>query len=218
MLAAAGLGLALVALVGCASTSDAHDPDITTAATPHSATPTPSSGASAPAATASSAPAGTASDSGAGGAGSSGSGSLPRCDVDRLTGTTTKNVQTDVSIDIPITLRNSGTTACTVQGWPGASFVTGQNGTQVGPGATLDRSTPHPSLTLQPGDEAHFTLRVVRPMDDSNAMCAPRNTDGVRVIPPGSTRSLFVEAPGYQACSQGVDTLSVTGITAGAAS
>lgn len=209
-----GTGLCL-ALAGCASGGgSADDPTITTRPVEHSATAAPSR-TSTPGGTASPSPSdGTAgSGSSSGGSGSDASG---RCDVGQLSGATTKDVHTDVDIDIPVTLTNTGGTTCTVQGWPGVSFVAGS--TQIGPAGVLDRSTPHPTVTLQPGGQASFVVHVIRPDDYSNAVCAPRLIDGMRIIPPGSTASVFVEAPGYDACSSDLPTtIHIGAIVPGAA-
>lgn len=209
----AGLGVVLTGLAGCAATGSG-EAAITTA--PSGSATTASSPRTSPSPTATTTHAsGTAAASTGSAGGSSGPG---RCSVDTLTASTTKDLHTDVDIDVPVTIKNTGSATCTLQGWPGVSFVGGGNGSQIGPAANLDRQTPHATVTLSSGAAAHFVLHVTRPGDGSNASCAPRTADGLRVIPPGSTRSLFVEAPGYQACSSDLPaTMSVTGIQAGAA-
>ena len=208
----AGLGVVLTGLAGCA-VSTTGDPAITTA--PSGSATTASAPRTSPSSTATTRATGSTAPS----TGSAGGSSAPaRCDVDSLAAATTKDLHTDLDIDVPVTITNTGTATCTLQGWPGVSFVGGGNGSQIGPGANLARQTPHPTVTLSSGAAAHFVLHVTRPGDGSNASCAPRSADGLRVIPPGSTRSLFVEAPGYQACSSDLaPTMSVTGIVAGAA-
>ena len=209
----AGLGVVIVGLAGCAATATTGDPAITTG--PSGSATTASDSRTSPTPTATTPTSGTSASSTTSAGGSSAPG---RCGVDTLSASTTKDLHTDVDIDVPVTITNTGSAACTIQGWPGVSFVGGGNGAQIGPGANLDRQTPHPTVTLSPGAAAHFVLHVTRPGDGSNASCAPRSADGLRVIPPGSTRSLFVEAPGYQACSSDLPpTMSVTGIQAGAA-
>lgn len=215
----AGAGLCLVALTGCATGGgSADDPTITTRPVEHSATATPTPTVSTGPTTS---PSSTASTGGsaAGGSSTGGSaaGSPVRCDVGQLRGATTKDVHTDIDIDIPVTVTNTGGTTCTIQGWPGVSFVAGSK--QIGPAGVLDRSTPHPTVTLQPGGQASFVVHVIRPDDYSNAVCAPRLIDGMRIIPPGSTKSLFVEAPGYDACSSDLPTtIHIGAIVPGAAS
>lgn len=101
---------------------------------------------------------------------------------------------------VAIILTNKSTAACTLQGWPGVSLVGDGNGTQLGAAAALDRTAPHPTLTLQPGGKAQA------PLDYSDASvyppseCGQKQADGLRVYPPGSTASLFI-AEKWQACT-----------------
>ncbi|MFC4243838.1 DUF4232 domain-containing protein [Gryllotalpicola reticulitermitis] len=101
---------------------------------------------------------------------------------------------------VAIILTNTGSTACTLQGWPGVSLVGDGNGTQLGAAATFDRTTPHPTVTIAPG------AKVQAPIDYSDAAvyapseCNQKTADGVRVYPPGSTSSLFI-AQKWDACT-----------------
>lgn len=217
-LALATVAIGAFALTGC--TADASSsPVMTTGAGPTgsaTSTPRPTTTAGASGSTATSAPV-----AGSGPSASTGTGATatPRCLASQLAGSTRSDVRTDSDVDVAITLTNTSTTTCTVQGWPGASVVGGENGTQLGRAAALDRSAPHPTVALQPRSDAHFVIRIVRPGDVSNAVCIPRVADGFRVIPPGETHSIFVEAPGYVACSADIPTLlTVTALVPGPAS
>jgi hypothetical protein len=94
---------------------------------------------------------------------------------------------------LSIILTNTSTTPCTIQGVPGLSVVGHGNGTQIGPAATLDRGTPHPTVTLQHGAaaQAYFVAVVAAAFDVSQ--CKPIKADGFRIYPPGSKTSLFVK-------------------------
>jgi hypothetical protein len=95
-----------------------------------------------------------------------------------------------------------------VQGWPGVSAVGGGHGAQIGPAATLDRSTPHPTVTLTPGASAEATLTS----HASNAPnCDSEPADGLRVYPPGQKASLFIAYTNGRACS-GTQDLSVSAL------
>lgn len=100
-----------------------------------------------------------------------------------------------------LALRNTGSTACTLQGWPGVSFVGGGNGTQIGAAATQEKSSPHPTVTLAAGQTAVAPLKIVQAGNYSKADCSPKTPDGFRVYPPGSKQSLFVKSADYQACA-----------------
>jgi hypothetical protein len=115
---------------------------------------------------------------------------------------------------VSIVLTNTGSGACTVQGWPGVSFVGGGNGTQIGAAATLDRNVPHPTVTLQPGSSAQAYTDVLAAATADPAACKPTPADGLRVYPPGSKQSLFIKGGGAgngDACaSSSVKLLSVS--------
>jgi hypothetical protein len=115
--------------------------------------------------------------------------------------------------ELSIILTNTGTAPCTVQGWPGVSFVGKGNGTQIGAAAKLNRSVPHPTVTLRQGAsaQAYVYIEVAEAADVS--VCHPTPADGLRVYPPGNRRSLFIKdlgsSNGHACASSSVDLLSV---------
>jgi len=98
----------------------------------------------------------------------------------------------------PLEFSNIGHHACTLNGYPGVSAVRG--GSQVGPAAGRNRQS-HGTVTLAPGVTAHAILRVL----DWGALCSQEAVaDGLRVFPPGQTRSESVPFS-FGACArQGV--------------
>ena len=93
--------------------------------------------------------------------------------------------------ELRIVLENEGAEPCVLQGWPGASFVGDDDGTQLGAAATLDRSSPHEPVTLAPGSAAQASVLVANAQNYGEG-CAEETADGLRVYPPGEKRSLFV--------------------------
>ena len=84
----------------------------------------------------------------------------------------------------PLEFSNVGRRACSLNGYPGVAAY-GPNGRQVGPAASRN-SQRHGTVTLAPGATAHALLRVL----DWGALCSKEVTaDGIRVFPPGETRS-----------------------------
>lgn len=84
----------------------------------------------------------------------------------------------------PLEFSNVGHRACTLNGFPGVSAV-GNGGHQIGPGAGRN-GQHHATVTLAPGATAHAILRVL----DAGAVCsAPVTAAGLKVFPPGETRS-----------------------------
>ncbi|PZF54109.1 DUF4232 domain-containing protein [Curtobacterium sp. MCSS17_008] len=204
-LATSGL-VAVLALSGCASDGEpgpggtATETTTVTAAPP---SPTPTSPAS-------SAPAA----SGSGAPGSAAGGGTARCTTASLSGSIEAGSGGAAgSTIVHLALRNTGSSACTLQGWPGVSFVGGGSGTQIGAAATREEASPHPTVTLAPGAVAVAPLKVTRAENYAEDGCDPVTPDGFRVYPPGSKQSLFVRTTDFTACrSTDAGLLSVQGL------
>lgn len=95
----------------------------------------------------------------------------------------------------PLLLTNTGTAACELRGFPGVSYVTGDDGEQVGPAAT-ESGERGPQVVLEPGTAASATVQFVDVANFDAAACAPVPVRGLRVYPPGDTAALFVAADG----------------------
>jgi hypothetical protein len=88
------------------------------------------------------------------------------------------------SVYYPLEFSNVSHSACTLNGFPGVSAV-GNGGGQIGPAASRN-GQHHGTVTLAPGATAHAILRVV----DAGALCShPVTAAGLKVFPPGATRS-----------------------------
>lgn len=105
-----------------------------------------------------------------------------------------------------ITLRNAGDGTCAMTGWPGVSFVAGDEGDQVG--AAAQRTGDAHVITLAPGDAATSSLQVAAAGDFSP--CTQRDVRGLRIYPPNQRDAVFVKLP-TSACSQA----SATQLTVG---
>ena len=118
-----------------------------------------------------------------------------------------------------LVLTNKGSTTCTVTGYPGVSFVSNGNGTQLGAAATREAAgIPITTLTLTPGAAAHAQLSITLAGNYDAATCSPKTADGLRVYPPDETNSLFVATTSYTACQKAsVLLLVVRPLQAGAA-
>ncbi|MFJ5992918.1 DUF4232 domain-containing protein [Lentzea sp. NPDC092896] len=95
---------------------------------------------------------------------------------------------------------NKGSAECVLQGFPGVSFVTGDNGTQVGAPATRQADGSSSAVTLQPGANASSHLTITNASVYDPAECGPTDVRGLRIYPPGETAALFV-ATQNKACS-----------------
>jgi hypothetical protein len=190
-----------VALSGCSSSGGPE----TTAAPTETVSASPSTGTPTPTGTATATP---GPDGASGGGGDLGDGATgeasSRCTVGELTAEIADGGGGAAgSYGVAIILTNAGQRSCTLQGWPGVSFVGDGNGTQIGASAVLDRSSSHESLTLAPGDEVQTIVQIAQTGVYDPAECRPQATDGFRVYPPGSLESIFVPASGssFEACA-----------------
>ena len=197
--------LILVSLVGAAAATvltgcSSGGTSTPTATETVTATPAPTTSSSGSAASSPADPSSSAS-SVAGGTGGS-AGGPARCAADDLTGSIEPGSGGAAGSQIVhLALRNTGATTCTLQGWPGVSFVGGGDGAQIGAAARQEKSAPHPTVTLRAGDTAVAPLQIVTASNFAAADCGPKAADGFRVYPPGSKTSLFVRDTGLTACS-----------------
>jgi hypothetical protein len=114
------------------------------------------------------------------------------------------------STGVTIVLTNTGSSPCSLQGWPGTSFVGDGNGTQLGQAAAFDRSTPHPTVQLAPGGTAVAPLKITEAGNYDQSQCQPKQADGFRIYPPGNKASLFIADANVTACqSNSVNLLTV---------
>jgi Protein of unknown function (DUF4232) len=83
---------------------------------------------------------------------------------------------------------NTGSTVCTLQGYPGVSFVT-TNGVQLGSPAIRSGSAAGPLNSLEPGQAIYATFTFL----SSGDLCgnSATQTTGLRVYPPNQTAALF---------------------------
>jgi hypothetical protein len=191
-------------LTGCSSAADGPTPSTATTSATTSVTaqasPGPTGTAPAPAGTPS-APSGPT-----------------RCTADQLDATVTDGDGGAAGSVLPyLVLTNTSSVSCTLQGWPGVSFVGNGDGTQIGAAGDMDTSSPHDTVLLAPGGSAHSPLRISNALNYSAADCDPLPADGLRVFPPGETESLFAPTTDLTACQDSsVHLITVRGLVPGA--
>jgi Protein of unknown function (DUF4232) len=114
-----------------------------------------------------------------------------------------------------IEFTNTSSSACTLYGYPGVSFVTA-SGSQVGTPATEDAVYPRQLVTLAPGATAHAELGVATAQNYPSSTCSPVSVSRLKVYPPGQTAALFL-AISTTACSNpSVSILTVQTVQPGA--
>lgn len=119
----------------------------------------------------------------------------PRCTTGELTGSLGPSEGAAGSVYVPLILTNTGKRTCALRGFPGVSYVAGDDGHQVGPAGEWQGERGGP-VRLDAGKAATAQLRLVNVQNFDDAACKPTPIRGLRVYPPGETASLFVAMEG----------------------
>jgi hypothetical protein len=200
----AAVGLAVIA-AGCGSKK--HPPASPTTTTATTAAPTTS-------APTTSATAGTPPTS----TGNPSTTTAGPCPTSQLTVTLGAGNGAAGSTYFTVNFLNRGTVVCTLNGYPGASYVTGSAGTQVGAAASRVATPGATQQTVQvaPGKYAHATLREINVGNYPTATCTPTAVLGLRIYPPNQTAAAFVAQTGTGCAQAGVDQLQIGFVVNGA--
>ncbi|MPY77390.1 MAG: DUF4232 domain-containing protein [Actinophytocola sp.] len=91
----------------------------------------------------------------------------------------------------PLRFANVSGAPCEIQGFPGVSYVAGDDGHQVG-AAAYREGTEGAVVTLAAGDTAYAAVGFTQVGNYDPADCRPTNVRGLRVYPPQETNSKFV--------------------------
>ncbi|OIQ88199.1 hypothetical protein GALL_299320 [mine drainage metagenome] len=152
-----------------------------------------------PAAPTTSAPSASASASASTSASSPG---IPPCATSALTGAVDLTAASGAagSTFYPLDLTNTSGSTCSLEGYPGVSFVTGPSGTEIGDPARRNPVTAPTTVTLDAGHVAHATLQVSDAGNYDQTQCMPVMAHYLRIYPPGQTAALVVPFT-TQACS-----------------
>lgn len=86
---------------------------------------------------------------------------------------------------------NSGDRTCVIQGFPGVSYVAGDDGHQVGEAATRS-GTKGAAVSLKPGATAAAPVGFRDIMAFDPAVCGTTDVRGLRVYPPHERKAEFV--------------------------
>lgn len=112
----------------------------------------------------------------------------------------------------PLQLRNVGSAACELLGYPGVSFL-GADRQQLGPAAERQPSDSTTKVVLAPGGYAHATLRLVNSHNYPDTTCGPATSAYLRVFPPDNTDAIEL-AQQLDVCTR-LSTATVTVMSAG---
>lgn len=114
-----------------------------------------------------------------------------------------------------IVLTNTSNSACTLYGYPGVSFVTGQGGSVIGAPASRDPLIPATLITLQPGQAASALVGITDAGALPQSACGPGTSDWMQIYPPGDRGSLFVQYQAQVCTRPGEKFMRVTAMHAG---
>jgi len=196
VLAASGLLL----LAGCGSSgSGAGAAPPATSAAPPSESPATSAAPQSEAPPTSSAPSTTAPGSATPGS--------HRCRTADLTVKTGEGGGAAGSRSINLVFGNKSDRACTLFGYPGVSWVAGDNGTQINaPFAREAGESGKKTVTVKPGGVAYSLLIWPYYVNFDRTECEPVEVRGYRVYPPDETAAIFVSSPQTVCSAKGVGT------------
>jgi Protein of unknown function (DUF4232) len=114
-----------------------------------------------------------------------------------------------------IVLTNTSGSACTLYGYPGVSFVTGQGGAVIGAPATRNALIPDTLVTLSSGGTASALVGVADTGNFPPSVCKPGKADWLQIYPPGAFGALYVQL-GSSVCTRpGEKFMTVTAVHAG---
>jgi uncharacterized protein DUF4232 len=111
----------------------------------------------------------------------------------------------------PIELTNVSSSTCTMFGYPGVSFATAVNGSQIGSAATENPMRPRRLVTLPPGATASALLQVVNAENYPKARCKPVTAHWLKVYPPGEFSGLYLSFTALT-CSAPTKEVQVLGV------
>lgn len=116
---------------------------------------------------------------------------------------------------VRLVFRNASSHACWMRGYPGVSYVSGDDGHQVGAAARRDRDRPPPAarIWLIPNAHAHAFLDQVNPHNYPSARCHPTTVRGIRVYPPDETSALYIPGKTQTCAKPGTGRPTITAIT-----
>jgi hypothetical protein len=157
---------------------------------------------------------GTSSDSGPGTVRAVPASNVGRCSASDLRLTLADGDDGEGMWQQALVFTNVSGHPCTVQGFPGVSYVAGDNGAQVGAPAARTGSGGT-TIRLANGQTASSWVGFVNIDDYDAAECRPIPTRGLRVYPPGETRSKFVVLERRGCVNEKVQQLAVKALQRG---
>ena len=117
----------------------------------------------------------------------------------------------------PLEFTNVSSAACTLFGYPGVSFVTGNGGSLIGRAASRNPAVSSTLVTIAAGGTAHATLQVVDAMNYPNSDCHLVTAHVLKIYPPNQTAPIYLSftAPACSSRAKAIHILSVEAVQPG---
>ena len=106
--------------------------------------------------------------------------------------------------------KNESSGNCWVYGYPGMSYVAGDDGHQVGGSATRDTQHAAQKVYLSPHELAFADVNQANPHNFPDSSCDPTDVRGLRIYPPDTTAAKYVPAPGTACADSGTGRPSIS--------
>ena len=119
------------------------------------------------------------------------------------------------TIYYPLDFTNASSSACTMYGYPGVTFVSSPGGSQVGAPAGRGSNTAPALVTLQPGSTAHATLAVSDVLIGNNCLHHQVQVHWVQVYPPDQYSALFASLSRQGCADRSLVTMRVSTVSSG---
>jgi hypothetical protein len=104
------------------------------------------------------------------------------------------------SVYVPIDFTNTSSSACTMDGYPGVSFVRSPSGGRLGKPASRNPAAAPAMVTLAPGGIAHAILQVAEAGNYSQSACTPVAAHWLKIFPPNQATAIYAHYD-VRACS-----------------
>ncbi|HEY2239208.1 MAG TPA: DUF4232 domain-containing protein [Streptosporangiaceae bacterium] len=150
---------------------------------------------------------------------STGASGLAACDTANLSVSLKANTGGGAagSTYIPLEFTNTSGSACALYGYPGVSFVTGQNGSQIGAPAKRSGSFANVTVTVASHATAHAWLQVAEAGNYPASSCHAVSAHFLKVYPPGNTAPAYVSYSDQTCSSAKVATMTIDPVRTGPA-
>jgi hypothetical protein len=114
-----------------------------------------------------------------------------------------------------IVLTNTSGGACTLYGYPGVSFVTGQGGSVIGAPATRNPLISDTLVTLSPGGTASALIGIADTGNLPPSACETGTADWLQIYPPGDYGAVYLQLTSSVCTRPGQRFMTVTAVHAG---